>query len=149
MWTRETVQFDRRGHPRITTQCPLFGMQSGVGTWYRESVPSASLDTPYAYAPRPHSISSSSSLILSTVNEEPGMMRPGHCFTIEVWTFGQRNWPLLSSYHTRLQPCIIQGSNSKIWVYPDGWTVSTEASNPLAHKRTFPNSDNCTIELRS
>jgi len=24
-----------------------------------------------------------------TVNEEPGMMRPGHCFTIEVWIFGR------------------------------------------------------------
>ena len=61
-----------------------------------------------------------------TVNEEPGMMRPGHCFTIEVWIFGQRYCLVKVS---QPQPCIVQGSNPQVWIFPDGWTVSTEASN--------------------
>lgn len=44
--------------------------------------------------------------IYHTVNDEPGTMLPGHCFTIE--------------------PSIIQGSNPRVWVFPDGWTASTE-----------------------
>ncbi|KDR84405.1 hypothetical protein GALMADRAFT_711713 [Galerina marginata CBS 339.88] len=44
--------------------------------------------------------------ILHHLNDEPGVMEPGHCFTIE--------------------PPIIQGSNPRGWVFPDGWTVSTE-----------------------
>ena len=44
--------------------------------------------------------------IFHTLNEEPGVMQPGHCFTIE--------------------PCLIQGSNSRVWIFPDGWTASTE-----------------------
>ncbi|KZT06471.1 methionine aminopeptidase [Laetiporus sulphureus 93-53] len=39
-------------------------------------------------------------------NDEPGVMLPGHCFTIE--------------------PCIIQGSDPMACVFPDGWTASTE-----------------------
>ncbi|KAF8138988.1 methionyl aminopeptidase, partial [Boletus edulis] len=50
--------------------------------------------------------------IYHTLNDEPGVMRPGHCFTIE--------------------PCIVQGSNPRIWIFPDGWTASTEASHFLA-----------------
>ncbi|KAI0920822.1 hypothetical protein AcW1_005011 [Taiwanofungus camphoratus] len=44
--------------------------------------------------------------ILHHLNDEPGVMLPGHCFTIE--------------------PCIIQGSKPSAWMFPDGWTVSTE-----------------------
>ncbi|KAF8549853.1 methionyl aminopeptidase [Imleria badia] len=51
--------------------------------------------------------------IYHTLNDEPGMMRPGHCFTIE--------------------PCIVQGSKPQIWIFPDGWTASTEASNPCGN----------------
>ncbi|KAH7922054.1 methionyl aminopeptidase [Leucogyrophana mollusca] len=44
--------------------------------------------------------------IYHTLNEEPGTMLPGHCFTIE--------------------PCLVQGSNAAVWIFPDGWTASTE-----------------------
>ncbi|KAK0243408.1 methionyl aminopeptidase [Armillaria nabsnona] len=38
--------------------------------------------------------------ILHSYNEEPGIMKPGHCFTIEAFPKG--------------------------WIFPDGWTTSTE-----------------------
>ncbi|KAK0207102.1 methionyl aminopeptidase [Desarmillaria ectypa] len=44
--------------------------------------------------------------IFHSYNEEPGIMKPGHCFTIE--------------------PSIIQGTDPKGWLFPDGWTTSTE-----------------------
>ncbi|KAF8222446.1 methionine aminopeptidase [Tricholoma matsutake] len=44
--------------------------------------------------------------ILHHVNDEPGVMVPGDCFTIE--------------------PCLVQGSNPRGWIFPDGWTASTE-----------------------
>ncbi|EPQ58880.1 methionyl aminopeptidase [Gloeophyllum trabeum ATCC 11539] len=44
--------------------------------------------------------------ILHHLNDEPGVMVPGHCFTIE--------------------PAIIQGTNPRGWIFPDGWTTSTE-----------------------
>ncbi|EIM88629.1 methionine aminopeptidase [Stereum hirsutum FP-91666 SS1] len=44
--------------------------------------------------------------VLHHRNDEPGIMQPGHCFTIE--------------------PCLIQGSNPRGWIFPDGWTASTE-----------------------
>ncbi|OAX42044.1 methionyl aminopeptidase [Rhizopogon vinicolor AM-OR11-026] len=44
--------------------------------------------------------------IQHTLNDEPGIMLPGHCFTIE--------------------PAVIQGSNPSVWLFPDGWTASTE-----------------------
>ncbi|KAF8699473.1 hypothetical protein AX14_000925 [Amanita brunnescens Koide BX004] len=44
--------------------------------------------------------------ILHDVNDEPGVMVPGDCFTIE--------------------PCIVQGTNPIGWMFPDGWTTSTE-----------------------
>ncbi|KAG1896454.1 methionyl aminopeptidase [Suillus fuscotomentosus] len=44
------------------------------------------------------------------LNEEPGVMLPGHCFTIEA----------ISS------PSLVQGSNPSVWIFPDGWTASTE-----------------------
>ncbi|KAG6840409.1 hypothetical protein C0991_006880 [Blastosporella zonata] len=40
------------------------------------------------------------------VNDEPGVMVPGDCFTIE--------------------PSLVQGSNPQGWIFPDGWTASTE-----------------------
>ncbi|CAL1700001.1 unnamed protein product [Somion occarium] len=43
--------------------------------------------------------------ILHDLNEEPGEMLPGHCFTIE--------------------PCIIKGTDPRTWIFPDGWTAST------------------------
>jgi len=44
--------------------------------------------------------------ILHDLNEEPGVMLPGHCFTIE--------------------PCLIQGNERHGFMFPDGWTMSTE-----------------------
>ncbi|KAG5720470.1 hypothetical protein E4T56_gene4748, partial [Termitomyces sp. T112] len=44
--------------------------------------------------------------ILHHLNDEPGVMLPGDCFTIE--------------------PSLIQGSNPRGWIFPDGWTASTE-----------------------
>ncbi|KAF7307543.1 Methionine aminopeptidase [Mycena indigotica] len=44
--------------------------------------------------------------IFHIVNEEVERMEPGHCFTIE--------------------PCIIQGKQPTCWIFPDGWTASTE-----------------------
>ncbi|WWD17266.1 methionine aminopeptidase, type I [Kwoniella shandongensis] len=44
--------------------------------------------------------------IFHTRNSEPGTMLPGDCFTIE--------------------PCLVQGSNSRGDLWDDGWTMSTE-----------------------
>ncbi|KAH9899397.1 methionine aminopeptidase [Cubamyces lactineus] len=44
--------------------------------------------------------------IYHNLNDEPGEMQPGDCFTIE--------------------PAIIQGTDPHGWTFPDGWTVSTE-----------------------
>ncbi|KAJ6601218.1 peptidase M24, structural domain-containing protein [Mycena vulgaris] len=44
--------------------------------------------------------------IIHDLNDEPEIMMPGHCFTIE--------------------PCIIQGKSPTCWIFPDGWTASTE-----------------------
>ncbi|KAF8505932.1 methionyl aminopeptidase [Russula emetica] len=52
--------------------------------------------------------------ILHHRNEEPGVMIPGHCFTIE--------------------PCLIQGSNPRSWIFPDCWTASTENCARSAQK---------------
>ncbi|PFH44865.1 hypothetical protein AMATHDRAFT_72164 [Amanita thiersii Skay4041] len=43
--------------------------------------------------------------IIHDLNEEPGTMQLGDCFTIE--------------------PCIIQGTKPTCWTFPDGWTAST------------------------
>ncbi|THG96999.1 hypothetical protein EW026_g4938 [Hermanssonia centrifuga] len=43
--------------------------------------------------------------IFHDVNEEPGVMMPGDCFTIE--------------------PCIVKGSNPDYFVFPDDWTASS------------------------
>ncbi|CEL59588.1 Methionine aminopeptidase 1B, chloroplastic OS=Arabidopsis thaliana GN=MAP1B PE=2 SV=2 [Rhizoctonia solani AG-1 IB] len=45
--------------------------------------------------------------IVHTKNEEPGMMKPGHCFTVE--------------------PAIIQGTDPDWWMLPDGWTILSES----------------------
>ncbi|KAK2459938.1 hypothetical protein APHAL10511_008023 [Amanita phalloides] len=45
--------------------------------------------------------------IVHDVNDEPGVMVPGDCFTIE--------------------PCIVQGKDPTGWIFPDGWTTSTES----------------------
>ncbi|CDO77194.1 hypothetical protein BN946_scf184747.g7 [Trametes cinnabarina] len=47
--------------------------------------------------------------ILHHLNDEPGVMQPGDCFTIE--------------------PAIIQGTDPHGWTFPDGWTVSTEVNH--------------------
>ncbi|TRM70382.1 peptidase M24, structural domain-containing protein [Schizophyllum amplum] len=44
--------------------------------------------------------------IYHSVNDEPGTMAPGDVFTIE--------------------PVIIQGTDPTTWIWPDGWTASTE-----------------------
>ncbi|KAJ7665078.1 methionyl aminopeptidase [Mycena polygramma] len=44
--------------------------------------------------------------VIHDLNEEPEIMQPGHCFTIE--------------------PCIIEGKTPTCWIFPDGWTASTE-----------------------
>ncbi|KAG6836389.1 hypothetical protein H0H93_008534 [Arthromyces matolae] len=50
--------------------------------------------------------------ILHHLNDEPGVMSPGDCFTIE--------------------PSLIQGSKATGWIFPDGWTASTEGMNDLS-----------------
>ncbi|KAF8589638.1 methionyl aminopeptidase [Ramaria rubella] len=45
--------------------------------------------------------------ILHHKNDEPGIMLPGHVFTIE--------------------PSLVQGLEARGWMYPDGWTVATES----------------------
>jgi len=45
--------------------------------------------------------------ILHHKNDEPGVMKPGHCFTIE--------------------PSIVQGEDARAWMLPDGWTLLTES----------------------
>ncbi|KAJ7455947.1 methionyl aminopeptidase, partial [Mycena galericulata] len=44
--------------------------------------------------------------IIHDLNDGPEIMMPGHCFTIE--------------------PAIIQGKTPTCWIFPDGWTASTE-----------------------
>jgi len=44
--------------------------------------------------------------ILHQLNDEPGVMEPGHCFTIE--------------------PAVVQGADPRGWIFPDGWTASTQ-----------------------
>ncbi|KAF9004333.1 peptidase M24, structural domain-containing protein [Cyathus striatus] len=50
-------------------------------------------------------------------NEDPGVMMPGHCFTIE--------------------PAIIQGRHPSAWLFPDGWTASTENCARAAQQSTW------------
>ncbi|KAG8959443.1 hypothetical protein FRC03_007974 [Tulasnella sp. 419] len=45
--------------------------------------------------------------VLHVANQEEGVMKPGHCFTIE--------------------PSLIQGDDPRGWMLPDGWTVLTES----------------------
>lgn len=52
-------------------------------------------------------------------------MQPGDCFTIEVGVTSIFQDAMLS---TTLQPAIVQGTEPMGWTFPDGWTVSTEAS---------------------
>ncbi|TCD65959.1 hypothetical protein EIP91_001951 [Steccherinum ochraceum] len=52
--------------------------------------------------------------IVHDLNHEPGVMLPGHCFTIE--------------------PCIIQGTDSSSWIFPDGWTASTTTGTRSAQE---------------
>jgi methionyl aminopeptidase len=49
-------------------------------------------------------------------------MLPGHCFTIEV---GKSHGMVLLGLTSR-KPCLIQGTNPRSWIFPDGWTASTE-----------------------
>jgi len=44
--------------------------------------------------------------ILHHLNDEPGVMLPGHCFTIE--------------------PVIVEGLDPTDWTFPDGWAASTQ-----------------------
>ncbi|KAI0782600.1 methionyl aminopeptidase [Abortiporus biennis] len=46
--------------------------------------------------------------IFHDLNEEPGVMQPGQCFTIE--------------------PCVVVGTDPQAWTFPDGWTSSTESA---------------------
>jgi len=46
-------------------------------------------------------------------NNEEGIMKVGDCFTIE--------------------PCLVQGKNSKGFLWDDGWTISTEVGAMTAH----------------
>ncbi|TFK46961.1 Creatinase/aminopeptidase [Heliocybe sulcata] len=64
--------------------------------------------------------------IMHHLNDEPGIMRPGHCFTIE--------------------PAIIQGRNPRGWVFPDGWSASTcswlpSTSNPALRNNSCVNGE--------
>lgn len=53
-------------------------------------------------------------------------MQPGDCFTIEVGALSIFEDAVLSLL---FQPAIVQGTEPLGWTFPDGWTVSTEASS--------------------
>jgi hypothetical protein len=55
-------------------------------------------------------------------------MLPGHCFTIEV---GKSSRGMIFVTLTSSKPCLIQGSNPRSWIFPDGWTASTEVTSLL------------------
>ncbi|KAJ7292720.1 peptidase M24, structural domain-containing protein [Mycena rebaudengoi] len=68
-------------------------------------------DTPFSISPQftGHGIGTAfhrKPWIIHDLNGEPDIMKPGHCFTIE--------------------PCVIQGKRPTCWIFPDGWTASTE-----------------------
>lgn len=42
-------------------------------------------------------------------NDEPGVITPGHVFTIE--------------------PVVLQGTRTGVWTWPDGWAISTDNGN--------------------
>ncbi len=42
-------------------------------------------------------------------NDEPGVITPGHVFTIE--------------------PVVLQGTKTGVWTWPDGWAISTDNGN--------------------
>ena len=42
-------------------------------------------------------------------NDEPEIMTPGHVFTIE--------------------PVVLQGTKTGVWIWPDGWAISTDNGN--------------------
>ncbi|KAJ7595214.1 peptidase M24, structural domain-containing protein, partial [Mycena floridula] len=52
--------------------------------------------------------------IIHHLNDEPGIMAPGDCFTVE--------------------PCIIQGLNHESRLFPDGWTATTASGARSAQK---------------
>jgi methionyl aminopeptidase len=54
-------------------------------------------------------------------------MLPGHCFTIEVGEVAKNDSVRVTL--TSSKPCLIQGSNPRSWIFPDGWTASTEVSS--------------------
>jgi len=47
--------------------------------------------------------------VLFQKNDEPGIITPGHVFTIE--------------------PVVLQGTRTGVWTWPDGWTLSTDNGN--------------------
>src|SRR5258708_36844989 len=47
--------------------------------------------------------------VIRIENDEPGIMSPGHVFTIE--------------------PVVLQGTKTGVWTCPDGWTLSTDNGN--------------------
>jgi hypothetical protein len=61
-------------------------------------------------------------------------MMPGHCFTIEVNTLST----VISRTLTSSKPCLIQGSNPRGWIFPDGWTASTEVELPIRRPQFHP-----------
>jgi len=72
----------------------------------------------------PHSpVSRRIETFISVENDEPGVMKPGHCFTIEVLFKLIVGLPCLTTQH---KPTIIQGRNPLGWIFPDEWTASTE-----------------------
>lgn len=68
------------------------------------------------------------------MNDEPGVMLPGHCFTIEVRFHCCKHPPNTAENNTK--PCIIEGKDPSGWIFPDGWTASTEVSSHMMHPTT-------------
>ncbi|KAF8607811.1 methionyl aminopeptidase [Ceratobasidium sp. AG-I] len=85
-----------------------------IGTAIRDVVREAEQESGHSYVVSPqftgHGIGKDfhrPPWIIHIPNEEPGVMQPGHCFTIE--------------------PVIIQGTDPSGWMLPDGWTILSES----------------------
>ncbi|KAJ7194772.1 methionyl aminopeptidase [Mycena pura] len=103
----EIVNIARKAVEAGITACGPGRAFSGIGRAIHELL----CDTNFCVSPqfRGHGIGTAfhrKPWIIHTLNDEPEVMMPGHCFTIE--------------------PCIIQGKAPSYWIFPDGWTASTE-----------------------
>ncbi|CAE6523395.1 unnamed protein product [Rhizoctonia solani] len=128
---RYLTQLARRALNAGVSACRPGAYFKDVGRAIHNLVRQAEVETgdPYVVSPHftGHGIGSDfhrPPWIVHTVNEEPGIMKPGHCFTIEVWPFP--NLTLVVKVTLPTKPAIIQGKDPDWWLLPDGWTILSE-----------------------